>query len=99
MEIQKMELFDGIHQIEPFDGFHRKSKKWDHFMESIKWYHFFGKLYVILIFSAFEKIWHTWFICFHFMANYMDTITGYNTGGGRAGPGGDCKASGEAPSS
>ena len=27
----------------------------------------------------------------------MDTITGYNTGGGRAGPGGDCEAIGEAP--
>ena len=26
----------------------------------------------------------------------MDTITGYNTGGGRAGPGGDCEAIGEA---
>ena len=27
----------------------------------------------------------------------MDTITGYNTEGGRAGPGGDCEAIGEAP--
>ena len=64
MEIQKMELFDGIHQIEPFYGFHRKS---------IKWYHFFGKLYVILIFSAFEKLWQT--------------TCGYNTGGGPSRPG------------